>query len=175
MWRRATGVRWVLYGERLRYYVQLKLLRPLEFRGAATRYPRRELLRLLGILRMRSETRASLAEIKQKLDTLTDPELEGWLLAGPLPAAAAAALGVPAADSPRFVASPAAGNSEPCAFDGGTSAPVARRERAAVETWQRVCLLPARKRLAPRAPRRRGYQRARGERARRLYGEGTLA
>jgi DNA-binding transcriptional MerR regulator len=145
----------------LRYYVQLKLLRPLEFRGTATRYPRRELLRLLGILRMRSETRASLAEISQKLDTLADPELEGWLLAGPLPPEAAAALGIPgrpAADRPRFdpadgsfdvnasragaAASPAAGNSAPGTFEAGTSAPVSRHERGPVETWQRVCLLP---------------------------------
>jgi DNA-binding transcriptional MerR regulator len=129
----------------LRYYVQLGLLRPLEFRGTATRYPRRELLRLLGIPRMRAETRASLAEIKRKLDALADPELEAWLLSGPLPPGAAAALEAPgraAADIPRFDASRAAGNSEPCTFDAGTSAPVSRHERGPVETWQRVCLLP---------------------------------
>ncbi|MBN1611424.1 MAG: MerR family transcriptional regulator [Polyangiaceae bacterium] len=145
----------------LRYYVQLKLLRPLELRGTATRYPRRELLRLLGILRMKSETRASLAEIRRKLDTLAEKELEAWLLAGPLPADAAAALGITGrgtAGSPRFDAAAgtfdvnaswpgaavptASGCSEPGASEPGASAPIARYERGTVETWQRVCLLP---------------------------------
>ena len=42
----------------LRYYVQLNLLAPSEFRGTATRYQRRELLRLFGILRLKSEARS---------------------------------------------------------------------------------------------------------------------
>ena len=56
----------------LRYYVHLNLLAPSEFRGTATRYQRRELLRLFGILRLKSEVRISLAEIKRKLHALSE-------------------------------------------------------------------------------------------------------
>src|SRR5450432_3068800 len=59
----------------LRYYVEQRLLRPSEFRGTATRYQRRELLRLFGILRLRSETRLTLSEIRAQLDRQSEPEL----------------------------------------------------------------------------------------------------
>ena len=46
----------------LRNYVGLGLLTPTELRGTATRYQRRELLRLLLVLRGRRETKLTLAQ-----------------------------------------------------------------------------------------------------------------
>ena len=52
----------------VRYYVQKRILRPFEFRGTVTRYQRPELLRLLGILRLKTEDNLTLADKKQRLD-----------------------------------------------------------------------------------------------------------
>lgn len=111
---------------RLRYYVEHRLIEPMEFRGTATRYPRRELLRVLGFVRLRAETGAKLAVIKRKLDMLGERELEEWLSTQPVPAEAAAALGMSLNANAPGDASPAPSASS----------------RSAASTWQRVCLLP---------------------------------
>jgi hypothetical protein len=61
----------------LRHYVAQDLLSPLEFRGTATRYARRELLRLLKLLEPKGQTRGSvvLTKLKRKLDTISDRDL----------------------------------------------------------------------------------------------------
>lgn len=107
---------------KLRNYLEHRLIVPSEFRGTATRYQRRELLRALAVARLRAETGATLAEIKRKLDVLGDRELEAWLATKPLPPAAAALLHVatPADATPPSPAGPLHGAS----------------------TWQRVSLLP---------------------------------
>lgn len=78
----------------LRYYLERGLIEPLEFRGTATRYSRRELLRVLGIIRIQAETRASLSDIKRRLDELSTRELEDWLRTQPLPPTVTEALGI---------------------------------------------------------------------------------
>jgi DNA-binding transcriptional MerR regulator len=119
---------------RLRHYVQLGLIQPSEFRGTATRYQRRELLRVLGIQRMRAE-QASMVKIKQTLQTLSDHELEAWLRTGPLSNEAAAALG-PASQV-------ASGISLALAESGRAGAGAANAGFGVdSSTWQRVCLLP---------------------------------
>jgi DNA-binding transcriptional MerR regulator len=119
----------------LRYYVQQRLLRPLEFRGTLTRYARRELLRLLGIQRLQSEGRAPLAAIRQQLDALTDSELEAWLVQRPLSEAVAAALGI----LPPAMQTPSATEVNPEAKTGAAEPELGS---GWVETWQRVALLP---------------------------------
>jgi len=110
----------------LRHYVAVGLLKPIEFRGTATRYSRRELLRLLAVVRARRESKLTLEQIRKRLDALNEAELEAWLRAGPLPPAAAAALGI--VQETQAVAAPA---------ETGLD-----RWRAQLETWQRVELLP---------------------------------
>jgi DNA-binding transcriptional MerR regulator len=78
----------------LRHYVTQGLLTPTELRGTATRYQRRELLRLLAVMRARQETKRTLHKIKRRLDELAETELEAWLRTGPLPAPVSAALGI---------------------------------------------------------------------------------
>jgi DNA-binding transcriptional MerR regulator len=121
---------------RLRYYLEHRLIEPSEFRGTATRYQRRELLRVLGIARLRAETGANLAEIKRKLDVLGDRELEAWLRTQPLPPAAAEALG---ATQPEARGEPGAATR-----DGASQVVPSVRAAAAknASTWHRVCLLP---------------------------------
>jgi DNA-binding transcriptional MerR regulator len=125
----------------LRYYVQLKLLEPSEFRGTITRYQRLELLRLLGILRMKSEARVSLSEIRRKLRALSERELEAWLATGPVPAAAAAALGITVESARSGSLGGAAETSGETPLLSSNHSP-ARLGRGPVETWHRVCLLP---------------------------------
>jgi DNA-binding transcriptional MerR regulator len=80
----------------IRYYVEQGLLEPPEFRGTATRYQRLHLLRLLAIERLRHEGVASLAAIKQRLDSAGEAELLAAVCAGPPSAAVAVALELPA-------------------------------------------------------------------------------
>jgi DNA-binding transcriptional MerR regulator len=115
----------------LRYYVEQRLLRPSEFRGTATRYQRRELLRLFAILRLQSETKLTLSEIRAQLDALGEPELTAWLLARPLPPTVAALLGTGTTD-----AATAQGAS------GASATTEGALEHALVETWQRMWLAP---------------------------------
>jgi len=97
--------------------------------STATRYSRRELLRLLAVMRGRKHTEATLAEMKQKLDASDDAAIEAWISKGPLPPAAAAALGItPETPAANHVTSP---------LD-----PALERFRMQLETCQRVQLLP---------------------------------
>jgi len=109
----------------LRYYVEQRLLKPSEFRGTATRYQRRELLRLFAILRLRSETALTLSEIRTRLDALSEAALESWLIERPLPPALATLL---SASPPEVPTSHSA--------DAATGALVG----SLVESWQRIGL-----------------------------------
>jgi DNA-binding transcriptional MerR regulator len=120
---------------RIRFYLEHRLIEPSEFRGTATRYQRRELLRVLGIARLRAETGANLAEIKRKLDGLGDRDLEAWLRTQPLPLEAAAALGFPISRA----------HSEPSAHAPDAAVSTLKGQAGVAQTgstWQRVCLLP---------------------------------
>jgi DNA-binding transcriptional MerR regulator len=120
----------------IRYYVQTGLIRAGEFRGTLTRYPRRELLRLLGIQRVKSEGKVPLAEIQRRLDAQSEQDLEKWLSERPLSPALVAALGLaraPASSTPNSPAPPL--HDDPLLGD-----PLLRDPW--VETWQRITLLP---------------------------------
>jgi DNA-binding transcriptional MerR regulator len=78
----------------LRDYVQRGLLHYSERRGTLTRYPRIEVLRLLGALRLKTQTRATWAAVKRQLDTLSALELERWLVGQGLGSRIAVELGI---------------------------------------------------------------------------------
>ena len=113
----------------MRYYGAQRLVRPIEVRGTATRYGRRDLMLLLGISRLRTDDDSTLAEKKQKLEALGQADLEQWLRAGPLPEAAAKALG--------FEPVPAATSAPPSPAKGSLEI-----GNANVEYWQLIALLP---------------------------------
>jgi len=120
----------------LRSYVEQGLIRPIERRGTATRYPRRALLRLLALLRMRATTRWTLAKIKSELDSLGDSELESWLLkSGALSAAAAAALGIASESANANAGAPRLPSPWEFAVAG-------TQVSTRVDTWHHVELLP---------------------------------
>lgn len=112
----------------LRYYLQVGLIQPVELRGNATRYARRELLRLLYILRAKAAPGSKLKAIKRDLDALGESDLEAWLLRQPVAPNVLEALGLKARS-----ATPA-----PLAAFGG----VAALSTLSTEAWQRVRLLP---------------------------------
>jgi DNA-binding transcriptional MerR regulator len=117
----------------LRYYAQQRILRPVEFRGTVTRYQRPELLRLLGVVRLKLEDKSTLAEKRRRLDSMSVDELEKWLCSGPLVPTAAAALGLQ-------VLTPAAASEPTKLLDAPrTSIDLGR---APNEFWQRIVLLP---------------------------------
>ncbi len=133
----------------VRYYVQQRLIRPIERRGTATRYERRELLRLLGLTRLKYEGKSTLAEKKRKLEAMGDEKMEAWLRSGPLPLplAAANALGFDAATTNETSAA--------------TPGPLDHK-MASIEQWQRIALLPGLElmlRSDARAPARLAAQR----------------
>lgn len=109
---------------RVRYYVEQGIITPSEFRGIATRYQRRELLRLLATLRLRAERRASLIEIRRTLDGWSERELEAWLSTQVLPPTAAAVLGL---------------SSRAHAVQSEKAIDALSKQAS---TWRRVCLLP---------------------------------
>ena len=111
----------------LRNYVTVGIIQPLELRGTATRYPRRDFLRLLAMLRMKREGQLRLAEIKRKLDALGDAELEAWLVTQPLAPQVTAALGLTAQQ-------PAPPSAPQTNADQNAGSPL--------EMWQRLRLLP---------------------------------
>ena len=117
----------------LRYYVQQGLLRPAEFRGTLTRYQRPELLRLLGILRLKSEGKSTLAEKRRRLESMSSGNLEKWLVSGPIAPAAAAALGLAAAPPAR------ASNPARLAASPQTAVELGR---TTIGFWERITLLP---------------------------------
>lgn len=114
----------------VQYYVRLHLLRPLQFRGTATRYPRRELLTLLGLRQLEGDRDSTLIERKRRLDKLTEPELEQLIDSGSITEQARAALSLESAGlnplEDKFL----------------------RDDRAhelgldTMETWHRIALLP---------------------------------
>jgi len=109
----------------LRNYVSAGLITPTELRGNATRYQRKDLMRLLIVIRERKETKLTLAEMKTKLDAADESTLDAWVRERPLPLLAAAALGI----LQEPVVTPA-------------NAPPASPIHPQAETWQRVQLLP---------------------------------
>jgi hypothetical protein len=113
----------------LRSYVAKDLLRPSEFRGTITRYPRRELLRLLKMLELKSQSRGKvvLAKLMRQVDAISDPGLEAWVARQRLSPELARALGIVAKVAP------------PVAPDAVASGVI---ERVAPETWRRIPLLP---------------------------------
>lgn len=62
----------------VRYYLLRRVIEPIEVRGTATRYERYNLLRLLGILRLKVEEHSTLEEKKRKLAAMGQQELERW-------------------------------------------------------------------------------------------------
>ena len=113
----------------VRYYVQQRLLRPIERRGTATRYERREFMRLLGFLRLKGDDSLTLAKKKERFDAWNDEEMERWLRAGPLPPKAAQALGM---------------ESAPLASAAVSQVPSVQivGDSTGIEQWQRLTLLP---------------------------------
>jgi len=120
----------------LRYYVEQRLLHPSEFRGTATRYQRRELLRLFAILRLRSETRLTLSEIKKRLDILSESELESWLRQRPIPTALATLLAASSPATPSLPTPPPQVPTMALDANGSQSA----LEGPLIESWQRIRL-----------------------------------
>lgn len=124
---------------RIRYYVEHGLIRPLEFRGTATRYQRHELLRLLAVPLVRTAATRTLAALKRALDVLGDAELERLVVSHPLPPDVSAALGV-AAVEPGDQASASGSPLAELPALGAAGQPVS--DRSATELWYRVELLP---------------------------------
>jgi len=113
----------------LRSYVTYGIIRPVEFRGTATRYGRREFLRLLRLLRLHTTGhKLRLSALKRQLDAFSDQELEAWVATQRLGPRAAAALGIVWQDPDRQLPTAAAADT-----------PI---QSAAVERWQRIRLLP---------------------------------
>lgn len=111
----------------LRYYVSKDVLRPLEFRGTATRYPRSEVLRLLKMLELKSKTRGRvvLDQLMRDVDALLEPALETWVASQNLAPELARALGIEAKVDPSAAQ-----------LGGAAQGPVA------FETWRHIPLLP---------------------------------
>ncbi len=119
----------------MRYYVRQHLLRPLEFRGTATRYQRRELLLLLGLRQLETEGKSTLADKKRRLDPLDEPELERLLCSRPISTEAAAALGLECSHASTDLS----WQCDPFAAGGGQGLELGCN---AMETWRRIALLP---------------------------------
>ena len=130
----------------IRYYLQLRIIEPIEIRGTVTRYGRRCLLRVLGIMRLKGEEDSTIAEKKRKLDAMGQAQLERWLCSGSLPHAAAVALGfdsVLAAPPLLALAAPAVESSATAHSAVLTPTPPAREcARTGAECWERIELLP---------------------------------
>jgi hypothetical protein len=139
----------------VQYYARRHLLRPLQFRGTATRYQRRELLVLLGLRQLETEGKSTLADRKRRLDALSEPELERLVGSHPISTEAAAALGLerlPAIAGPEWMnASTASGEWQGLQREAefATSSEAWPRTttqtelgRNGTETWHRIALLP---------------------------------
>jgi DNA-binding transcriptional MerR regulator len=110
----------------LRDYVRRGLLRYTEVRGTLTRYPTREVARLVAALRLRAEKRGTWAAIKAELDTFDDARLQSWLAEQRLAPALATELGISGAPNGE-----ATGVALPQSSSMGTG-----------ERWERTELLP---------------------------------
>jgi DNA-binding transcriptional MerR regulator len=82
----------------LRDYVTRGLIAPWEFRGTATRYGRLDLLRLVTLTRMRSQSKLTLNAAKAELDARDESELEANVNRDSLSPELSAALFSPASD-----------------------------------------------------------------------------
>ena len=111
----------------LRDYVRCGLLHYSERRGTLTRYPANEVLRLLGALRLKAQTKATWAAVKRQVNALSASDLERWLVEQGLRSEVAVELGI----APLAISVPP----RPEAID------VPLIERAAT-FWQRTELLP---------------------------------
>jgi|GEM_PF-1113316 len=133
---------------RVRYYVRRQVIHPIELRGTATRYDRRNFLRLLGLMRLKTEEDSKLTEKLRRLAAMTNQQLEHWLCSGPLPEAAAAALGLqPVAGRQAVTQSvdplPGLDAGSPAGPTSATPAGGAfERGRVPIEHWHRIALLP---------------------------------
>jgi DNA-binding transcriptional MerR regulator len=78
----------------LRDYVRRGLLHYSERRGTITRYPRSEVVRLLGALRLKRLNKGTWVEIKRRLDTMSPLDLEQWLVEQGLAPRVATELGI---------------------------------------------------------------------------------
>lgn len=121
---------------RLRDYVARDLISPLERRGTATRYQRGQLVRLMAIKRFRAEQGLPLAEIKRRMDTMGERELEAWISTAPLPEAVLVALGL--GSRPAGVATPP----HVTVGTGAARVEATNIENSALGTWYHVELLP---------------------------------
>ena len=130
----------------VRYYLQLRIIEPIEIRGTATRYGRHSLLRLLGVMRLKVEEDSTIAEKKRKLDAMGEVQLERWLCSGSLPHAVATAIGIEAvvvAQPPLPIAATGLESSASLHSTMLTTRQAARAlESAAAERWERIPLLP---------------------------------
>jgi DNA-binding transcriptional MerR regulator len=111
----------------LRDYVRRGLLHYSERRGTITRYPRSEVIRLLGALRLKAQTKATWSEIKRQLDTFSAADFERWLAEPGLAPAVAVELGVAPLTS---------------ALTPNPDAPNGSAAEGAAGSWQRTELLP---------------------------------
>jgi DNA-binding transcriptional MerR regulator len=111
----------------LRDYVRRGLLHYSERRGTITRYPRSEVIRLLGALRLKAQTKATWSEIKQQLDTFSAADFERWLAEPGLAPAVAVELGVAPLTS---------------ALNPNPDAPNGSAAEGEAGSWQRTELLP---------------------------------
>ena len=95
-------------------------------------------------MRLKVEEDSTIAEKKRKLDAMGQEQLERWLCGSSLPHAAAVALGFEAVlQPPRLVAAPALESSANAYSTPASATQVSNEfERAAVERWERIELLP---------------------------------
>jgi len=132
---------------RIRYYVERGFIRPLEVRGTATRYPRRDLLRLLAISHIRTEKTWKLEALGRELDTLGEAELERLVTSKPLPPEATAALGTQPAALMTPSQSPVMPVIWPATQSSSSSVMAPPSANGGVELWHHVELLPGLKLL----------------------------
>lgn len=83
----------------IRLYLQRKVLPPTRVKGSATRYQRRRLLWLLAIKRLLAAERLKLSEVRARLSSLAEAELEALATEEVAPGILAQALGLQGRDS----------------------------------------------------------------------------
>lgn len=123
----------------LKRYIKHGLLAPVPFYGTATRYPRDYLVRVLALRYWRAAGTKTLAELRRRLDSVTLPEMETWVLSHPLAVETAAELRkAPTTAAPATkqvqVGAPAASATLPHEADALLQVPA--------EAWRRWTLMP---------------------------------
>ena len=123
----------------VRYYMNRRIIQPIQVRGTATRYDRRSFEQLLGVMRLKTEEPATtLADKQRKLDAMGDAELEQWVRAGPLLPAVAAALGFESVPVVDLAGAITHANPHDETAIGSPPGPGS----IAGDKWQRVALMP---------------------------------